>query len=55
MCTVDPDWGGSVVGHWPANRKVAGLLSGRGAYLGCMPGPLLGACEGQPIDVSPVY
>ena len=40
--------------HWPANPKVAGSGSvpGQGTCLGCGPGPQLGACERQPIDVS---
>ena len=38
--------------HLPENRKVAGLISGQGTGLGFGPGPQLGACERQPIDVS---
>ena len=35
-----------------ANGKVAGLIPSRGMCLGCGPGPLLGAFERQPIDIS---
>ena len=38
--------------RWPANRKVAGPMPGWGACLGCRPGPWLGACERQSINVS---
>ena len=37
---------------WPANGKVAGLILSQGMYLGCGPGPTLGAFEKQPINVS---
>ena len=44
------------VGQWferqPVNQKVSGSVRGQGACLGCGPGPQLGACEKQPIDVS---
>ena len=38
--------------HHPANQKVAGLIPGQGTCLGCGPGPQLGACESQLIDIS---
>ena len=37
---------------WPANPKVIGLIPGQGTCLGCGPGPQLGVCKRQPIDVS---
>ena len=37
---------------WPANQKVAGWIPSQGTCLGCRPGPQLGACERQPIEVS---
>ena len=36
----------------PANQGVAGLIPIQGTCLGYGPGPRLGACERQPIDVS---
>ena len=36
----------------PVNQNVTGLIPGQGTCLGCGPGPLLGACERQKIDVS---
>ena len=36
---------------WPANQKVAGSIQSQGTCLGCGPGPHLGMCERQPIDV----
>ena len=39
----------------PMNQKVACLFPGQGTCLGCGPGPQLGACEGQPIDVPPSH
>ena len=36
----------------PENRRVAGWIPSQGTYLGCQPGPQLGACERQSIDVS---
>ena len=38
--------------HRPVNREAAGLIPSQGTLLGCGPGPLLGLCERQPIDVS---
>ena len=38
--------------HQPVNLKVAGSFPGRGTCPGCWPGPQLGACERQPIDIS---
>ena len=35
----------------PANQKVANLIPGHGRCLSCGPGPQLGACERQLIDV----
>ena len=40
------------IGHHPAHWKASGSISNQGARLGCAPGPLLGAHERQPIDVS---
>ena len=37
---------------WPVNQKVASLIPIQGTCLGRRPGPRLGACERQPIDVS---
>ena len=34
------------------NQRVAGSVPSQGAYLGCWPGPHLGACEKQLIDIS---
>ena len=31
--------------HWPGNRKVTGLISSQGTWLGCGPGPHLGAAR----------
>ena len=41
-----------LVGHHPANREVTSSIPGQGTCLGCRPGPWLGACEKQPMDVS---
>ena len=38
--------------HQPANQKVAGSIPGQGISLGWGPGPQLGVCEKQPINVS---
>ena len=38
--------------HWPANQKVTSSIPSQGTCLGCGPGPQLGACKRQPIDVS---
>ena len=44
------------VAHWiescPATRKVMGSIPSQGLCFGCMPGPQLGMCERQPINVS---
>ena len=37
---------------WPANQSITGWIPSQGTRLGCGPGPQLGACERQPIDVS---
>ena len=42
-------------GHHPANQKVTGSIPSQGTCLGCRPGPQLGACERQLIDVSLVH
>ena len=39
----------------PANGKVVSSNPSQGTCLGCRPGPWLGACERQPIDVSLTY
>ena len=36
----------------PANLRVAGSIPGQGTYPGCRPGPWLGACRKQLVDVS---
>ena len=36
----------------PAKQRVAGLIPSHGTCLGCGPGPQLGVCEKQPIQVS---
>ena len=36
----------------PANHRVAGLIPSQSTCLGCRPGPWLGVCERQPVDVS---
>ena len=36
----------------PANQRVAGSIPSQDTCLGCGPGPQLGACKKQPIDVS---
>ena len=39
--------------HWPVNQRVAGSIPSQDTWLGCRPGPQLGACKRQPqIDVS---
>ena len=38
--------------HWPPNQKVTSLIPSQGTCLGCRPGPWLGACERQMINVS---
>ena len=37
---------------WPTDQKVAGSIPGQGTCLGGGPGPQLGTCKRQPIDVS---
>ena len=37
---------------WSENQRVAGSIPSQGTCLGCRPGPQLGVCERQPIDVS---
>ena len=36
----------------PVNLKVASLIPSQGTCLGCGPGPQLGVCKRQPIDIS---
>ena len=38
--------------HRPANWKAASWIPSQGTHLGCGPGPQLGVCERQPIDIS---
>ena len=38
--------------HWPVKLKVTGSIPSQGTCLGCRPGPQLGACEREVIDVS---
>ena len=37
---------------WPANQRTAGSIPSQGTCLGCGPGPPMGVCARQPIDVS---
>ena len=37
---------------WPLNQKVTSSIPTEGTCLGCRPGPHLGACDRQPVDVS---
>ena len=37
--------------QWPASQKVIGSIPGQGTWLGGGPGPQLGACKRQWIDV----
>ena len=37
--------------HRPPNHNVARLISSQGTNPGCGPGPQLGACKRQPVDV----
>ena len=37
--------------HWPVNLRVAGSIPSQGTCLGCGPGPQVGACNRQLIDV----
>ena len=43
---------GQWIEHQPVKQKVADLIPSEGTCLGCGPGPLLGACERQLINVS---
>ena len=38
--------------HHPINRKVASLIPSQGTCLDCRPGPWLGACKRQLVDIS---
>ena len=38
--------------HWPANRKVTSSIPSQGICLSVGPGPQLGACERQWVNVS---
>ena len=38
--------------HGPVNQKVTSYIPRQGTCLGCRPGPQLGVCERQLIDVS---
>ena len=38
--------------HQPVNRRVTGSIPGQGTCLGCGPGPKLGVCERQLVDIS---
>ena len=50
---LGPGWCGSWIECWPTNQKVAGSIPSQSTYLGCGPGPQLGACERHShIDVS---
>ena len=37
---------------WLANQKVTGSIPSQGSHLDCRPGPQVGRCERQLIDVS---
>ena len=41
-----------LVGHHPEKQKVTSSIPDQGTCLGCGPGPWLGVCERQLIDVS---
>ena len=38
--------------HWPMNQRVASLIPSQGTCLDCGPGPHLGMCERQLINIS---
>ena len=38
--------------HQPVNWKVTGSIPSQGTCLGCRPGPQMGVCERQPINIS---
>ena len=40
---------------WPVNLRVAGSIPSQGKCLGCGAGPLLGAYEKQPVDISTTH
>ena len=40
------------VERWPVNRKVTSLIPGRGTFLGCGLGPLLGYARGSQLFLS---
>ena len=40
------------VGHCPVNQHIAGSIPSQGTSLDCRPGPQLGECEKQAVDVS---
>ena len=46
----------AVVARWiecqPVNQEVAGSIPGQGTSLDCRPGPQLGVCKRQQINVS---
>ena len=37
---------------WPVNQEVTGLIPGQGTCLGFRPGPQLGVCERESVNVS---
>ena len=41
-----------LAGHCPTKGNVVGSIPGQGTCLGCGPGPQLGACERQLVDIS---
>ena len=43
------------VGHHPTNQKVTGSIPSQGTLLGFRPGPRLGMCERQLIDVFLIH
>ena len=40
------------IDYWPANPVAAGSIPSQGKCLGCGPGPPVGVCKRQPIDIS---
>ena len=54
LCYLIPALAG--VAQWtecqPGNQRVAGSIPSQGTRLGCRPGPQLGACVKQLLDVS---
>ena len=49
----------AVVAQWVerqhANQKVSSSIPSQGTCLGCQPGPQLGMCKWQPIDITLIH